>query len=59
MKTPPQFVVFRLAAGVMTVLILLTAGLGLAARGPLGGLGVQRSRVVNLVRDSYQRGWFG
>lgn len=59
MKTPPQFVIFRLAAATITVLLLLTAGLGLASRGPLGGLGMQTTRVVNLVRDSYQRGWFG
>jgi hypothetical protein len=59
MKTPPQFVIFRVVAATITVLILATFGLGLAGQGPLDGLGTQTSRVVNVVHDNYQRGWNG
>ena len=57
--TPPQVVIFRVVSAIITALILLAAGLGLASRGPLAGLGGQTSRVVNLVHNSTQRGWFG
>lgn len=59
MKTPPHFIVYRLAAVTITLLILLTVGLGVAGRGPLGGLGGRTGQAVQLVHNWYANGWLG
>lgn len=46
----PTFILFRVTAAVITVLLLLLAGLGAAGRGPLDGLGTVYSHAVNWLR---------
>jgi hypothetical protein len=59
MRALPHIIAFRVITVTITVLILLTAGLGLASRGPLGGLGARTSQADQLVHDIYAKGWFG
>jgi len=59
MKPPPQIVIFRIVTVTITALILLTVGLGLAGRGPLGGLGARTSQADQLVHTLYAKGWLG
>ena len=47
MRTPPTYVIFRVAAATFTVLVLVLFGLGLSGRGPLDGLNVATSHMVN------------
>jgi hypothetical protein len=59
MKTPPHFVIYRLATVTITVLILLAVGLGAAGYGPLGSLGGRTSQAEQLIRNWYANGWLG
>jgi hypothetical protein len=59
MKTPPHVVVHRLVAAVITVLILLVIGLGVASHGPLGGLGAGTGRADQLIHTLAAKGWLG
>lgn len=59
MKTPPQVIIYRLVTAAITVLILLAIGLGVASRGPLGGLGARTSQADQLVHTLYAKGWLG
>lgn len=59
MRALPHVIAFRVVTVTITVLILLTTGLGLASRGPLGGLGARSSQANQLVHDLYAKGWFG
>lgn len=47
MRTPPTFVIFRVTATTLTVLVLVLFALGLGGRGPLAGLGAVTSHAVN------------
>ena len=59
MKTPPHVIIYRLVTVIITVLILLTIGLGVASRGPLGALGAGTSQTDQLVHNLYAKGWLG
>jgi hypothetical protein len=59
MKTPRHVIIFRLVTAAITATILITAGFGAAARGPLGGLGARTSQADNLLHAWYARGWLG
>jgi hypothetical protein len=59
MKTPPHFVIYRLAAVTITALVLLAVGLGAAGHGPLGGLGARTCQAEQLIHNWYANGWFG
>jgi len=59
MKPPPQIVIFRVVTVTITALILLTVGLGLAGRGPLGALGARTSQADQLVHTLRAKGWLG
>jgi hypothetical protein len=59
MKSLPHVIVFRVVTVTITVLILLTAGFGLASHGPLGSLGARTSQANQLVHDLYAKGWLG
>jgi hypothetical protein len=56
MKIPLTFVIFRIAAVTITVLLLLFFGLGLSGRGPLGGLGGITSHSTGWLRTNTQAG---
>jgi hypothetical protein len=47
MRTPPTFVIFRVTAVTITVLVLLLFGMGLGGLGPLDGLGVVTSHALS------------
>jgi hypothetical protein len=59
MKTPPHVIIYRLVTVTITALILLTVGLGVASRGPLGSLGARTSQADQLMHTLYAKGWLG
>lgn len=59
MRALPHVIAFRVVTMTITVLIMLTVGLGLASRGPLGSLGACTSQANQLVHDLYAKGWLG
>ena len=59
MRALPHVIAFRVVTMTITVLIMLTVGLGLASRGPLGSLGAHTSQANQLVHDLYAKGWLG
>jgi hypothetical protein len=50
MRIPLTFVIFRVTAVIITVLLLLLAGAGLSGRGPLDGLGAVTHHVADWLR---------
>jgi|GEM_PF-2834579 hypothetical protein len=52
MRIPLTFVIFRVAAVCLTVLVLALFGLGMASRGPLDGLGSVTSQAISWLHDN-------
>jgi hypothetical protein len=50
MRTPPTFVLFRVTAVTITVLVLLLFGTGLGGLGPLDGLSAVTSHALNWLQ---------
>lgn len=50
MRIPLTFVIFRLIAVTVTVLVLLVAGMGLSGRGPLDALGGVTHHAADWLR---------
>lgn len=49
-KIPPTFVIFRVTAAAVTVLVLLLTGWGMGGHGPLASLHVVTSQTMNWLR---------
>ena len=47
MRTPPTFVIYRVATATITLLALLAFGIGLGGLGPLDGLNTLTNHAVD------------